>query len=102
MTAKHKILSALSMTTIGLFFSAPSSMASPFDRDDFTRAELASVKISMEQAIAKAKELYGGTPIKVKMEHDSGTILYEIEMLNGHRETEVLIDAFTGEVFRDD
>lgn len=98
----HKHVLALGVATVGLALSAPSAMASPFDKDDFTREDLASVKITMEEAIAKARTAYAGTPIKAKMEHEDRTIVYEIEMLHDDHEKEVLINAVTGELVHDD
>lgn len=103
MTMQYKKWLALSVAGAGLVVGAQSAMARPFDKDDFTREELASVKITMEEAVAKARKLHGGTPIKAKMEHEDRTILYEVELLDGaDREKEVYINAVTGEVIQDD
>lgn len=95
----HKSALALSIAT-GLMLGSQSASAleNPLDKDDFTKEQLATVKVSMEEAIAKAKKAQPGTPIKVKMEHEDKTIKYEIEILNGDEEKEVSVNAITGEV----
>ncbi len=95
----RKTALALSIVA-GMTLGAQSAMAleNPLDKDDFTKEQLATVKVSMEEAIAKAKKAQPGTPIKVKMEHEDKTIKYEVEILNGDEEKEVTVNAVTGAV----
>ncbi len=85
-------------TVAGLTLFAQSASAKMFDKDDFTPEQLASIKISMSDALAKAKAVEPGTPIKVEMENEDKTIVYEIEILNKDKEKKVKINAVTGEV----
>lgn len=82
----------------GFALSIQPAAAKPFDKDDFTKEQLASIKVTMADAIAKAQETQHGTPIKVEMENDDNTIVYEIELVNNDKENKVKINAVTGEV----
>jgi len=66
--------------------------------DDLTKEQLATVKISMEQAIAKAKKAHPGTPVTAELETEGKDLVYEIEIVNGEQEMEVNVNATTGEV----
>ena len=93
--------SALALGAVaGMMLAAHSASAleNPLDKDDFTKEQLATVKVTMEEAIGKARKAAPGTPIKVKMEHEDKTIKYEVEMLNGDEEKEVSVNAVTGAV----
>lgn len=93
---RKSALAAIAILTLGA--QSASALENQLDKDDFTKEQLATVKVSMEEAIAKAKKAHPGTPIKAKMEHEDKTIKYEIEILNGDEEKEVSVNAVTGEV----
>lgn len=96
-----KPLKMLLMTTVmvgTLALTSQLAMAGMFDSDDFSTEQLATVKVSMTDAIAKAKALQSGTVVKAKLEKEDGKLVYEIEFLDNGKEMEVMVDAVSGNV----
>lgn len=95
-----KPLKTLLMTTVmvgALTLASQSAMAGMFwDKDDFSAAQLATVKVNITEAIAKAKEKQTGTVVKAKLEKEDGKFMYEIEFLDNGKEMKVMVDAVSG------
>lgn len=86
---KHFTLLA---ATLGLAISG----AALADRDDVRM--LAEAKISLIEAIEIAQEHQGGIAYDAKLEDDSFTPEYEVELVLDDRFYEVTVDGVTGEV----
>jgi uncharacterized membrane protein YkoI len=94
-----KPLKTLLMTTVmvgTLALTSQSAMAGMFDSDDFSAEQLATVKVNITEAIAKAKEKQSGTVISAELEKEDGKLAYEIKFLDDGKEMEVMIDAVSG------
>jgi len=66
------------------------------DRDDIR--QLAETKISLIEAIEIAQEHQGGIAFEAKLDDDSFTPEYEVDLVSEDRIFEVTIDGVTGEV----
>ena len=88
-----------SVTVGALALASQSAMAGMlWDKDDFSTEQLATVKVNITDAIAKAKEKQTGTVVKAKLEKEHGKFVYEIEFLDNGKEMEVMVDAVSGKV----
>lgn len=54
--------------------------------------------LSKEEAKAIAQEEFSGTIAEMELDKDDGRMKYEIEIINGEDESQIEIDAYTGEV----
>lgn len=54
--------------------------------------------ISAEQAKKIALQNFNGTIKELELDEDDGRLVYEIELINGNREADIEIDAYTGKV----
>lgn len=69
------------------------------DKDDEMKtSQVSQVKVSITDAIQKAQAKHSGTIVKAELEDEDGRLVYEIEYLDNDKETEMLVDAMTGEV----
>jgi uncharacterized membrane protein YkoI len=96
-----KPLKTLLMTTVmvgTLALTSQSAMAGMFDSDDFSTEQLATVKVNITEAIAKAKEKQSGTVISAELEKEDGKFMYEIELLDDGKEMKVMVDAVNGNI----
>jgi uncharacterized membrane protein YkoI len=91
MQTTHKF-SVLFAATAGLLLSG----AAVADRDDI-RA-LADTRISLVEAIEIAQAHQGGIAYEAKLDDDSFTPEYEVEVVLDDRIYEVTVDGVTGEV----
>jgi len=91
MQTTHKFF-VLFAATAGLLLSG----AAVADRDDI-RA-LAETKISLVEAIEIAQAHQGGIAYEAKLDDDSFTPEYEVEVVLDDRIYEVTVDGVTGEV----
>lgn len=66
--------------------------------DEMKTSQISQVKINITEAIQKAQEKHSGTIIQAKLEDEDGRFVYEIEYFDNDKETEMLVDAMTGEV----
>ncbi|AOV08977.1 PepSY domain-containing protein [Sporosarcina ureilytica] len=55
-------------------------------------------KLTVEEAIAIARQHASGTVKEIELDNDDGRLYYEIEMKDGKYEYELDIDAYTGDV----
>jgi uncharacterized membrane protein YkoI len=80
-----------------LLLTSQLAMAGMFwNKDYFSTQQLATVKVSMTDAIAQAKTLQSGTVIKAMLEKDNGKLVYEIEFFDNGKEIEVMVNAING------
>lgn len=96
MTNPLKMLLMATVTVGALALTSQSAMAGMFDSDDFSKEQLATIKVSMTDAIAKAKAMQSGTVVKAKLEKEDGKLVYEIEFVDNGKEMEVMVDALSG------
>lgn len=63
-----------------------------------------TAKLSMEEAITKAKTKFPGRVLEAEFENEEGKTVYEIEIAssNGGVVTEIKVDAQTGEILSSD
>ncbi len=59
---------------------------------------LAQAKISLVQAIQAAERHVGGKAASARLEHERDGYIYEVEVLQGDKATEVKVDAADGKV----
>lgn len=90
------------LLTIGIMsgaiaLSSNAAMAGMLD-DDMDAKQLETVKVTITDAIAKAKTKQTGTVIKAELEDEDGKLVYEVEFMDNGEEKEMLVDAMTGEV----
>ena len=100
-----KNINKLLATTIAagfLMLASQSAHAGIFDRDDFSAKELATVKVSLTEAITKAQAKQAGTPFKAQLETENGKMVYDVEFLDRGKEIEMIVDAITGDVTNGD
>lgn len=94
---KHfKAFLAMTAAAGALGLASNTAMAGIFDSDDFSPEQLATIKVTMTEAIAKAEALQKGTVIKAELEDEGGKLMYEVELLDNGKEMEVMIDAVSG------
>ncbi len=92
----NKLLS-IGIISGALALSSGTAMAGMLD-DDVNAKQLETVKVSITDAIAKAKAKQTGTVIKAELEDEDGKLVYEVEFMDNGEEKEMLVDAITGEV----
>ena len=64
---------------------------------------LLTAKLSMEEAITKAKTKFPGQVLETELENEHGQAVYEIEIASTNGVvTEIKVDAQTGELLRSD
>tara|TARA_R110002110_G_scaffold372799_1_gene582810 strand:- start:70 stop:387 length:318 start_codon:yes stop_codon:yes gene_type:complete len=79
--------------------ASQSAMAGILNGDDQMNAkQLATVKVSITDAITKAKAKQSGTVIGAELENEDGKFAYEVAIVDNGKEKEMLVDAITGEV----
>ena len=54
--------------------------------------------ISTKEAIKIAENKTGAKVDEIELDEDDGKTVYEIELITGHTEYELTIDAFTGKI----
>lgn len=96
MTNPLKMLLMATVTVGSLALSSQSATAEMFSADDFSAEQLATIKVTMTDAITKAKAMQSGTIVKAKLEKEDGKLVYEIEFLDNGKEMEVMVDAVSG------
>jgi uncharacterized membrane protein YkoI len=96
MTNPLKMLLMATVTVGALALTSQSAMAGMFDSDDFSAEQLATIKVTMTDAIAKAKAMQSGTVVKAKLEEEDGRLVYEIKFVDNGKEMEVMVDALSG------
>jgi uncharacterized membrane protein YkoI len=85
-------------TLASLSFGAPQVAQAEIFGDELKKTQVSQVKISISDAIQKAQAIHSGTIVKAELEDEDGKLVYEIEYLDIGKETEMLVDAITGEV----
>lgn len=93
----QKILSSL--LTLILLASIGTALA---DSDTAkVQANLSSVSMTLKEArdLALAK-VSGGKVLDAELDYEDGKLIFDITILNGNSETELRIDALTGEVLK--
>ena len=89
---------------IGLVMAMPvrAAIANPFQHPAGLHSSSANwlAKVTIEEAIGKAKEKYGGKVLSAKEIESKGPLVYKIKLLlpNGRVKT-VFVDGESGEVF---
>lgn len=93
MKAAHTLLAALAAGT-GLIGLGSFALA-----DEGPQTDPSSLPISQEQAMSIALQTVPGSVTGTELESEDGVTLWEIEILDGSKQTvELAIDANTGEV----
>ena len=75
------------------------AMAGMFSSDDFSNEQMATVKVSITDAITKAKAMQTGTVVKAELEKEDDNFVYKIDFLENGKEMKMVVDAVTGNVF---
>lgn len=65
-------------------------------------AAVLGAKTSLAQAIAAAEQRTGGHAMKIDVEKESGTYLYEVKTVSKNKVADVFIDPVSGQVVRTD
>ncbi|WP_260286262.1 PepSY domain-containing protein [Peribacillus aracenensis] len=71
------------------------------DDDDLSRQQAAeTVKVSSDQAEKIALEAVDGQVTDMELDSENGTLVYELEIKQGQKEYDVVVDATTGKVLK--
>lgn len=72
------------------------------DGDDRTQTAIDVTRLKPLATISKAaeKRVGGGTAVEWSMDHENGTVLWEVKVKHGRQVSEVQVDAYTGKVVR--
>lgn len=97
-TMSHFKKILITAVTIGTFALTGQSAMAGMLWNDFSNEQLATVKIDITDAIAKAKEMQAGMVVNAKLEKEDKRLVYEIELLNNNKEIKVMVDAISGNV----
>lgn len=93
---KASLMTAVMVGTLG--YTSQFATAGMFYSDDFSTEQLATIKITMTDAIAQAKATQSGTVTRAKLEEEDGKLVYEIRLLDDGKEMTVMVDAVSGDV----
>lgn len=90
---------------IGTFVAAALAMSLAQAADGMKEEQreaqgLAQTKISLVQAIQAAEQHVGGKAVSARLEHERDGYVYEVEVLQGGKATDVEVDAADGKVIR--
>ncbi len=97
-TLEFSELARLSVNELNLIVSARHTQA-----EEMTVTGKASTKsyIGTEKAKEKALKVYPDAVVEeIELDYENGKMVYEVEMKNGAKECEVIIDAVNGEIIR--
>ncbi|MBY0508857.1 MAG: PepSY domain-containing protein [Rhodospirillaceae bacterium] len=97
---RSKLLPA---TMVALFALGTSGATLAASGDNEHGPEVAAVlgaKTSIVQAIAAAEQQTGGRAMKIEVEKEKGTYLYEVKTISKDRISEVFVDPVSGQVVR--
>jgi uncharacterized membrane protein YkoI len=101
----RKLLSAalVGVLAVGAAGAALASMAKGADNDKEApemsdAAALAKARVSLTQAIAAAEQKTGGRAVEAALEGEDDGLVFEVAVLNGSAEQEVIVDALSGAV----
>ncbi len=88
------------MTTlaIGTFALTTQSATAGMLWNDFSAQQLATVKVDISDAIAKAEEMQAGKVVCAKLKEYDKKLAYHVKFMNNGKEMTVMVDAITGQV----
>lgn len=72
------------------------------DSDDITPKMASSAKLNLNDAIAKAQANTPGQVIAAELEQEDDKLAYSVEILNGGKIHEVMVDAADGKIIPGD
>ncbi len=101
MNIKKIVVATAMVAFVGYGMVAPAH-AEILGMGELKTAQVQKAKITIIEAIALAEKDQKGTVVKAELEEDDDKLMYEIELLDNDKETEVYVDAMTGVVSMDD
>lgn len=70
------------------------------DDDEDTQQAVENVKVSSDQAEKIALKAVDGQVKDMELDSENGTLVYELEIIQGQKEYDVVVDATTGKVLK--